>query len=114
MAEDADLLASLDKAAKHLLEKAGVGASLSADATTTVTLAEQVKAFDSVVEWAKVRKTLAPPEKTESAFDAIRNKFNDPPKRRGSPRRTPSAEAGGAVNGSDDGAADATADFFDA
>lgn len=86
MSDKTDLLAALDIAAAHLLEKAGVGGKLaSGESPSEAALADQVKAFNAVVDWAKTRRELAPPEKKESPFDGIRRNFNSAPAKR---RRT--------------------------
>jgi hypothetical protein len=103
MSTDDKLLASLDEAAMLLLADAGVGGIVGEDGPAqAVTLAERVKAFEAVVDWAKTRRVLAPPAKVESQFDAIRNKFNSPPlKRRGAPRSAKAAEADGSADAAD-------------
>jgi hypothetical protein len=86
MIDKTDLLAALDIAAAHLLEKAGVGDKLAdGEKAPEAALADQVKAFNAVVDWAKTRRELAPPEKKESPFDGIRRNFNSAPVKR---RRT--------------------------
>jgi hypothetical protein len=72
-----DLLDALDIAAAHLLEKAGVGATMeNGTIAKEAPLTEQVKAFEAVVDWAKTRKDLRPPKKEESRFDGIKRQFN--------------------------------------
>ena len=87
MAKSPDLVTTLDAAATLLLEKAGL--SVNGGATDPVvaqedsTLAEQVKAFQAVVDYAQARGTLAPPSK-DSKFDRIKQQFDgQPAKRRG-------------------------------
>ena len=99
MAKDDDFLATLDAAAKLLLESASL--SDSVDAATpkpAVSLAERVKAFECVMDWAKTRRDFKPPEKTKSAFDDLKQQFNGtaPKSRRGSRRAAPT-EAGDAA-----------------
>jgi hypothetical protein len=79
-----DLLDALDIAAAHLLERAGVGATMTpGNSTKEAPLTEQVKAFEAVVDWAKTRKDLRPPKKEESRFDGIKRQFNGAPSERG-------------------------------
>jgi hypothetical protein len=101
MASPPDLLSALDVAAQHLLERAGVGAKLDGETTEKdAPLVEQVKAFQAVVDWAKTRKDLVPPEKVESAFDGLRKQFNRAPAKR--PRsRAPQAAAEDGNDGAD-------------
>lgn len=95
-----DLVAALDAAATKLLEQAGLGPTTPAKIEATP--AERVKAFDSVMEYAKLRPTLAPAKKEDSAFDRIKREFNDPaPERRGRPRK---AKAEGNPDGAEPGA----------
>lgn len=85
---ETDLIDSIDSAAARLLEMAGFGAKTDEAAVSLaiVLTSEQVRAFDAVVEWAKIRKDLRPPEKGKSRFDGIRSSFNGQTrKRRGSP-----------------------------
>lgn len=112
-----DLIETIDLAAARLLDMAGFGATTASEAPKQ-SLPEQVKAFDAVVEWAKTRKDLRPPEKGKPKFDGIRSSFNSATrKRRGSdapsedspPDAIVSDEP--AVNGSDAAAPD---NFFDA
>ena len=77
MSEELNLLDALDIAAKHLLEKAGVGGKVEGERQPPeAPLTEQVKAFEAVVDWAKTRKDLRPPQKEESRFDGIKREFN--------------------------------------
>lgn len=79
------LLDALDVAAAHLLEKAGVGDTMADEKSSmAVTVTEQVKAFEAVVDWAKTRKELRPPQKEESRFDGIKREFSSAAPRRGS------------------------------
>jgi hypothetical protein len=59
-------------------------------------LVEQVKAFEAVVDWAKTRKALAPPEPVKgSKIDELQRRFHGngaPPRNRGS-RAKKSSEA---------------------
>ena len=90
-----DLLEALDIASAKLLERAGLHVNVSAEAGANVELTEQCKVFSAVVAWLERRKDLAPPEKKESPFDAIRNQFNgasaegggSPRGRRGRPKK---------------------------
>lgn len=106
-----DLIAALDDAAAKLLERATAPDRNEKDEATLVTLAERTKAFDSVVDYAKVRLTLAPPEKTPSKFEQIKGAFDGagkPRKRRGVAAEAEEAAGGGSdgVNGAEPG------DFF--
>ena len=78
-----DLLDTIDTAAASLLDAAGFGAKVEGVEPPKVELTDRVKAFQAVVDWAKTRSALKPPETGKSKFDAIRDKFRDPPKRRG-------------------------------
>lgn len=78
---EADLIDAIDAAAARLLEMGGFGVK-SADGLTKATLPEQVKAFEAVVEWAKTRKDLRPPEKAKAKFDGIRTGFNSSSRKR--------------------------------
>ncbi len=83
-----DLVAALDAAAAKLLEQAGLGKETPAKIEATP--AERVKAFDSVMEYAKLRPGLVPAKKEESAFDRIQREFNsggEKAERRGRPRK---------------------------
>ena len=107
MAKDDDFLATLDLAAKLLLESASLSDSVEGAAPKpAVSLAERVKAFECVMDWAKTRRDFKPPEKTKSAFDGIKQQFHGtaPKGRRG---RKPAAEAEGG-----DAAEPAADDFF--
>ena len=100
-----DLLDALDIAAAHLLEKAGVGATVEGGtAAKEAPLTEQVKAFEAVVDWAKTRKDLRPPKKEESRFDGIKRQFNGAAPERG--RSGPKKKANGSAVGSGSGADD--------
>ena len=84
MNQKLDLLDALDIAAAHLLEKAGVGATMDdGNPMKEAPLTEQVKAFEAVVDWAKTRKELRPPQKEESRFDGIKRQFNGAASERG-------------------------------
>ena len=100
MTTQLDLLDARDIAAAHLLEKAGVGATVEGGtAAKEAPLTEQVKAFEAVVDWAKTRKDLRPPKKEESRFDGIKRQFNGAAPERG--RSVPKKKANGsAVNAS--------------
>lgn len=106
---DHDFIAALDEAAKVLLSKAGVSAKVEGGAPAPVcTLAEQVKAFEAVVDWAKTRRDLKPPEKAKSAFDDIRNQFagTAPVSGRNSRRSRKAAASGDADAPAEPGAGD--------
>jgi hypothetical protein len=108
-----DLIVEIDAAAAELLKRATAPDKNEQDEATLVTLAERTKAFDSVVDWAKVRQGLVPPDKTLSKFEQMQRDFNGIGTRKTDKRRrTPSeAEEGrgddaggdtvGAVNGAD-------------
>lgn len=110
-----DLVKALDEAVAKLLSQAGL--SETAPEKIEATPAERVKAFDSALEYAKIRPTLIPKEDKESAFDRIQRDFNggaDPQaKRRGRPPKAASEGDSNlipaAVNGGD-----APRDLFDA
>ena len=92
-----DLLEALDEAAQLLLAKAGLGVKVEGEvASTEASLAEQVKTFQAVADWANDRRELAPKQQVEAKFDAIRAKFNSAPTKR---RRASAAakEAAGSV-----------------
>lgn len=77
MTTSKDLLDALDVAATHLLEKAGVGGKVEGERPSLeLPLTDQVKAFEAVVDWVKIRKDLRPPQKEESRFDGIKREFN--------------------------------------
>jgi hypothetical protein len=77
MTTKTDLLDALDVAATHLLEKAGVGGKVDGEKPSLeLPLTDQVKAFEAVVDWVKIRKDLRPPQKEESRFDGIKREFN--------------------------------------
>lgn len=81
-----DLHEKINEAAKSLLSRVLVGDKLreqNADAETMQSeanlVAEQVKAFQSVVNWAGVRHKIdppPPPEKKESQADVLRRRFD--------------------------------------
>jgi hypothetical protein len=88
-----DLVDDVDKAAGELLKRA-MAADKNEDGTPTlVTLTERTKAFDSVVEWAKVRHGLAPPEKIPSKFEQIKGAFDGTGTRKTNKRRRNGAES---------------------
>ena len=102
MTKQLDLLDALDIAAAHLLEKAGVGATMDdGNPMKEAPLTEQVKAFEAVVDWAKTRKDLRPPQKEESRFDGIKRQFNGTSAERGGSK--PKKKANGSLpnNGTD-------------
>ena len=70
------LIDDVDKAAGELLKRAMASDKNEDGTPTLVTLAERTKAFDSVVEWAKVRHALVPPERAPSKFEQIKGAFD--------------------------------------
>jgi hypothetical protein len=97
-----DLVKALDDAAAKLLSQAGLSADTPIDAKIEATPAERVKAFDSVLDYAKIRPTLIPKETQESPFDRIKREFDgDSTKieRRGRPRKDKTSADPPAVNG---------------
>ena len=93
-----DLIGALDAGAKKLLEMAMAPAKDEDGTPTLVTLAERVKAFDSVAEWAKTRDALVPKEIKESKFDVIRRDFSGASTKRGRVAgKKPEAEGGSAL-----------------
>lgn len=110
-----DLIAALDAAAAKLLEQAGL--SEKSPEKIEATPAERVKAFDSVMEYAKLRPDLIPKEVKDSPFERINRDFHgEKIERRGRPRKDKTAPGGdadepaatpAAVNGT-------AADLFDA
>lgn len=96
-----DLVEDIDNAAAELLKRATAPDKDESDNPTLVTLAERTKAFDSVVDWAKVRQGLVPLDRTPSKFEAIKGALDGtgtgkPRRRRGTP-----GEAEAAPNGAD-------------
>lgn len=85
-----DLLETIDEAAASLLDAAGFGAKVEGAEPTKVELSDRVKAFQAVVDWAKTRNVLKPPERGKTKFDDIKRQFSETPKRRG---RRPEAES---------------------
>ena len=95
MSSKITLIESLDLAAAHLLARAQSCDKVTEDGKIEkVTLAEQVKAFEAVVDYAKTRKELAPPEKKESQFDKLKRDFSGSPPKRGRNRPKASQDAG--------------------
>lgn len=102
-----DLLKALDTAVARLLEQAGLGETKPEKVEATA--AEAVKAFNSAMEYAKIRPTLAPKETKESEFDRIQREFSgerSKTERRGRPRKAapapdPAGESVPAANGVD-------------
>lgn len=82
------LIETIDAAAERLLAMAGFGDKVEgAEPPPDVTLPEAVKAFDAVVEWAKIRQELQGAAPQRAKFDGIREKFERATgKRRGSRR----------------------------
>ena len=112
--EPVELLDTIDAAAASLLDAAGFSAKVEGVEPPKVDLPDRVKAFQAVVDWAKTRNALKPPERGKTQFDAIRDKFRETPKRRG--RRSEaesSSEPPAGTPGLDPGAANGT-DLFDA
>jgi hypothetical protein len=108
MSRDDELIEALDRAAKLLLAKAGGGDKVEvAESLTGSTpmeeppsLAEQVKAFEAVVDWAKTRRVLAPPEKTETKFGELKRDFHgESPERPGAPPKKVKRAVNGSVAG---------------
>ena len=81
--EPKPLLDTIDEAAASLLAAAGFGAKVADVETPKVELSDRVKAFQAVVDWAKTRNVLKPPDRGTTKFDAIRDQFRQTPKRRG-------------------------------
>ena len=91
-----DLVFALDAAAAKLLEQAGLGPVTPEKIEATP--AERVKAFDSVMEYAKLRPSIAPKVEKESAFDRIKRDFDgEKVERRGRPRKDKTAPDPGIV-----------------
>ena len=104
-----EFVAALDTAARSLLEKAGISAKVTdGKSSAVVTVAEQVKAFEAVVDWAKTRRELVPKPKEKSAFDDIKSRFNgEAPQRRGNAhpgKASKSRSAAGSGSGDASGA----------
>ncbi len=105
-----DLVQALDAAAAKLLEQAGLGPTTPEKIEATP--AERVKAFDSVMEYAKLRPTIAPKEEKESQFDRIKRDFDgEKVERRGRPRKDKTAPDPVGANGAEPIAVD---NLFDA
>ena len=108
----ASFVAALDNAATLLLEKAGISAKVAdGKSSAIVTVAEQVKAFEAVVDWAKTRRELAPKPKEKSAFDDLKSKFKSSgaaPRSRGNARRAVKKVEGGTAAADADSAEPAT------
>jgi hypothetical protein len=88
-----DLVDDVDKAAGELLKRAMAADKDESGTPTLVTLTERTKAFDSVVEWTKVRHALAPPERAPSKFEQIKGAFDGTGTRKTNKRRRNGAEA---------------------
>ena len=81
-----DLVKALDAAVAKLLEQVGLGEVKPEKIDATP--AEAVKAFDSAMEYAKIRPTLVPPEKKDSEFERLQRDFHgEKAERRGRPRK---------------------------
>ena len=112
-----ELVDAIDTAARELLGRAMASDKDADGKPTLVTLAERTKAFDSVVEWAKVKNGLAPPKPQASKFELIRSEFNgtgspEKNKRGGAARKAvkEGAEPGGGLEGGNAGADAASGD----
>ena len=102
----ADLLIdALDAGAKKLLEMAMAEARNADGSPNLATLAERVKAFDSVAAWAETRRGLTTPEKERTKFDELREQFDGSAAAAEGGRtvrktkKNGSANSGGSVNG---------------
>jgi hypothetical protein len=96
------LVNDLDKAVAKLLQTAGLGDTVEGE-KCLATLTEQVKAFDSAMDYAKIRPTLIPKETVESPFASLKRDFDgDAPARRG--RRAKAKKDDGADDGDESGA----------
>lgn len=98
------LVEAIDAAAADLLARATAPGTDAEGKQTLVTLAERTKAFDSVVEWAKVKQEIAPPERGPSKFETMRSNFIGPGtgkagRRRRAPDGAIEAESPGGING---------------
>ena len=82
-----DLLDTIDAAAASLLDAAGFGAKVEGAEPPKVELSDRVKAFQAVVDWAKTRNVLKPPERGKTKFDDIKRQFRTRRTRRPRPRR---------------------------
>ena len=111
-----ELLDTIDAAAASLLDAAGFGAKVEGVEPPKVELSDRVKAFQAVVDWAKTRNLLKPPERGKTKFDDIKRQFSEAPKRRGRPASTeisPDAAPAAVIPGLDPGTVNGT-DLFDA
>ncbi len=106
-----ELIDDVDKAAGELLRRAMASDKNEDGTPTLVTLAERTKAFDSVVEWAKVRHDLAPPERAPSKFEQIKGAFDGTGTRKTNKRRRTDGEAEAPPNGADRAGIDDTGLF---
>lgn len=88
-----DLVEEIDAAAAELLKRATAPDKDESDNPTLVTLSERTKAFDSVVDWAKVRQGLVPPDKTPSKFEQIKGALDGTGTGKSRRRRGASSEA---------------------
>jgi hypothetical protein len=110
-----ELLQAIDAAAITLLSKAVGSATLPPDVNPGI-LADQVKTFEAIVEWAKVRHSIEPPPappKKESAFAGIKSRLSDGPaprRRGGKSAPAPNGHGGEPVALGDDNSDQDTAD----
>ena len=112
MTEPISLLERCDAAAAQLLQSAGLWDTIPKIEGKAVDLSEQVKVFSAVMTWLERRKDLAPPEKKESPFDALRNQFNGSPAEggrnpRGRPKKAPRPDAAPGADSADEIRSDA-------
>lgn len=103
-----DLLASIDEAGDALLKRARADAEAPEKGKRTITLSDQIKAFEAVAKWAEIRSKIKPvaAEKKEAKVVELRRKFNG-----GASQRPRVAAAPEEANGAYDagaGSADAT------
>ncbi len=66
------LIEAIDKAAEGLLQRV----TRDSDDKEPVTLADRVKAFDSIAKWAQLKTQLAPAKKGDSKFGQLRSRLN--------------------------------------
>lgn len=105
--EPDELRKAIDEAAITLLSKAVGSATLPTDVNPGI-LTEQVKTFQAIVEWAKVRHAILPPPappKKESAFAGIKSRLGDgaaPRRRGGKPPPAPNGHGGEPIVVDDD------------
>ena len=85
------LIEAIDKAAEGLLQRV----TRDSDDKEPVTLADRVKAFDSIAKWAQLKTQLAPAKKGDSKFGQLRSRLNGGKTGRGAVR--PESEEGPAA-----------------